>query len=369
MTRKQSLQISPVASNRASDARLTPDQERFYFLIGQIEKMRKARTEWEATVLKFQQARTQRLEPLRASLIALCRDGAFALDRLIDQPGWSRRDREALRELLYDTVDALLEANGDDAELKALFEKHSETDFDTANQAELQRLKAQAEELTGVKLGDDEDIRSEEDLVQRMYEEMAAQAAAAQARQSAKTQRQRKSAAQKRIEDNAQLARQSLREIYRKLASAVHPDREPDPERREAKTALMQKINQAYAANDLLTLFETQMQIERVDAVHIGKASAQRLKQYNKLLAEQLEKSKATLRDVQTGFCMDHGLQPGFNLNAQKLHTLIQQQARAIRAEVAQQQQVLRVLADKAATKLWLKQRRRFAQSSEDDAF
>jgi hypothetical protein len=158
------------------------------------------------------------------------------------------------------------------------------------------------------------------------------------------------------------MARQSLREIYRKLASAVHPDRESDPERREAKNALMQTINQAYAANDLLTLFETQMQIEQIDSTHISKTSTQRLKQYNKLLAEQLSELKTAVTDMQVAFCMDHDLTPGAGLNPQKLSHLIQRQARGMRAEVAQQQQFLRVLADKASTRRWLKQQRAFAR-------
>ncbi|MGH8176318.1 MAG: J domain-containing protein [Steroidobacter sp.] len=362
MSGKKSLQIS----SRASDARLTLDQERFNFLIGQIAKARKALAEWEANALKFRQDHAQRLQPLRATLTAVCRESVFALDRLVDQPGWSRLERAALREMLCGTAEALLEANGGDVELKALFDKHSRIDFDSAKREELQRLKAQAEAFTGFDLGDD-GIRTEEDLVQRMYEEMSAREAAADARQSAKAERQRQSAAQKRSEANAQLARQSLREIYRKLASAVHPDREPDPERRQEKNALMQKINQAYAANDLLTLFETQMQIEQIDASHIGAISAQRLKQYNKLLAEQLANLRETMRGMEAAFCMDHGLQPGGGLNPHKLGQLIQRQARRVRAEIEQQQQFLRVLADRAAMKRWLKQQRRSAR--EDDYF
>ena len=40
----------------------------------------------------------------------------------------------------------------------------------------------------------------------------------------------------------------SIREVYRKLVSALHPDREPDPQERARKTALMQRVNQAYGS-------------------------------------------------------------------------------------------------------------------------
>ncbi len=171
MTGKTSLQLSA----RKSAARPSLELERFHFLIAQIEKARKARSETEAGISSFLQSRTQKLQPLRDSLAAVSRETAFTIDRLLDQPGWARNDRSALREILRGTVEVLLEMNGDDAELKALYDKHSGVDFNSAKQDELQRLKAQAEEMTGLDLGADDGILTEEDLVQRMYEEMAAQ--------------------------------------------------------------------------------------------------------------------------------------------------------------------------------------------------
>ena len=362
------LQISPSTST----APLTLDQQRFNFLIEQIEKVRKARAEWEASTVLYHQNDAQTLQPLRASLKAVCRESVFALDLLLDQPNWSKSERVALRDMLCWTAEALLAANANDAELKAVFDKHSEVDFDTGKQVELERLREEAEEFTGLDLGEGAGIHTEEDLIQRIYEEMAAKESAAEARKAAKEERQRsRGSAQKRHDDNEELARQSLREIYRKLVSAVHPDREPDPARREAKNSLMQKINHAYAANDLLTLFQTQLQIEQVDAGHIGKMSSQRLKQYNKLLAEQLASLQAAVAEMQKAFRMDHGLQTGSALNPQKVGQLIRQQARKIRAELSQQQQFLLVLANKASIKRWLKQQRAVAREADydDDQF
>ncbi|HMN44330.1 MAG TPA: J domain-containing protein [Povalibacter sp.] len=363
MSRKTSLEIS----SRVASTKLTPEQERFNFLIAQIEKARATLAEWEAAVAAFRQTRLQKLQPLHDSLSRACRESVFAVDRLLDQTGWSRVERAELREILRGTADVLLEANGADAEIKALYDKHSEVDFDTSRQDELQQLKAEAEEFTGLDLGDDDGILSEEDLVERMYREMAAREAADAAREDAKAQRRRESATKRRGEDSAQLARQSLREIYRRLASAVHPDREPDPVRREEKNVLMQRINQAYAANDLLTLFEAQMQIEQLDAGAIAKIGQQRLRQYNRLLAEQLSKAKETLREAKVAFVMDHGLEQHGDAQPQKLLHVIQGQARRLRAEIARQEQFLRVLASKASTRRWLKQQRRFAYGDDDD--
>jgi hypothetical protein len=63
--------------------------------------------------------------------------------------------------------------------------------------------------------------------------------------------------------------KQSVRDIFRKLTSQLHPDREPDAAERARKTALMQRVNVAYAANDLLALLELQLEVEQIDQAEL----------------------------------------------------------------------------------------------------
>lgn len=298
----------------------------------------------------------QRTQPLRSTLRNLGRETVMMIDELLDESRWSRADRLALRHMLCTTASALLEAQPDDAVLRAVFDKHSDASFDAVKQEEIERLIDEAEELTGFDLSD-EDIRTEEDLVQRMYERMAQREAEEEARRASR----RESATAKRAAAAAQLVRQSLREIYRKLASAVHPDRESDPERRAAKNALMQRINRAYAQNDLLTLFEVQMELDQRDLEQLANLSAQRLKQYNKLLAQQLRAAKVRLQELQTAFRMDFDLGPAEPLAPDKLRLVIQRHVRALRLEIARQKGLLELLSDKAAVKRWLRKQRRCA--------
>jgi len=161
-----------------------------------------------------------------------------------------------------------------------------------------------------------------------------------------------------------------VREIFRKLASALHPDREADPAQREAKTALMQKVNQAYAASDLLALLELQLQIEQVDAAHIQSAGAQRLKHYNKVLAEQLAELKAGIELAEARFRDDFGLQPGRGLHPAKLTDIVGHSAKMLQDELAACRRELRTLADKAATRRWLKrEQKRLREAEFDDGF
>lgn len=357
-------------ARRASETRSTPDQERFKFLIAQIEKIRKARADWDSTVTEFRQADARRIQPLRETLKAATRDTVLAIDRLLDQKGWSRADQADLRAILCGTAEILLDANASDVELKAIYDKHARTSFDEAKREELDELKEQAKEYAKEFMGvdlDAEDVRSEEDLIERMYQHMAEREKSETEERDARSQRRRKSAAQQRVEESAQAAKQFLREIYRKLASAVHPDREADVERRAEKNELMQRINRAYATNDLLTLLEAQMRLEQIDPEHVAKLSADRLKQYNKLLSEQLETAKAEMRKLEEAFRMDHGLDFGKKITPQTLHLILQQRAREARAHVSRQKHFLEVLASKTSIKRWLKEQRRFEFGMEEE--
>ncbi len=161
-----------------------------------------------------------------------------------------------------------------------------------------------------------------------------------------------------------------MREVFRKLASALHPDRETDPAQRDAKTAMMQRANQAYAANDLLALLELQLEIEQVDAGHVASASPQRLKHYNKVLAEQLAELKDEVDGVEMGFFIDFGVEPGRAMNPAKLLTMINENTRLLRGDIAMVQRDMRMFADKAATKRWLKrEQRRLREAPFDDFF
>ena len=362
----QALQIVPAPGI----ATLTPEQKRFNRLIGQIAKARATLGDWQAQIPLFHQAHVKRIEPLLQELRALRREAVFALDALLNQPGWNRGETETLRELICEGAGELIGVReADDTALKALFDKHSEVDYDTTQRESGRSLKDMLESMGGVDLGDDAGIASTEDVIERVRERQAAEAAEAEQHEAARPAR-KKSAAERRRDDEAASASQSLRQVFRQLASALHPDREPDPAQRDAKTALMQRANQAYAAHDLLALLELQLEVEQVDASHLQGASAQRLKHYNKVLAEQLEGLQREIEEVQIRFELDFGLDLDRAVNPQKLGVLIDQGWRELSGVIAEQRRQQRVLGDRASTKRWLKQmKQRLRFPGGDDFF
>jgi hypothetical protein len=342
------LQLAPAHAGHAP----TPQQKRFNTLVKQIERARLDLSAWQDGLPAYQQAYAAQVNPLHDEMAAARRQWALALDGLADAPGLSRADAALLGRLISRTAGDLLIEKRDDAELKALFARHNEVDFDTAEKQQLQETMAMMQEVTGVDIGDTADIGSEDDLAERLREKMQeAQAAEREQRAAGR----RAGHAQKKREAEAQESLQSIREIFRKLASALHPDRETDPARHEAKTVLMQKVNQAYAAGDLLALLQLQVEIEQANAAEIAGGGEEKLRRYNKVLSEQLGQLKQEIHRVEAGFCYDAGLSPGARVNPAKLNELIRGIKLQLGDDLLELREELRMLADPPGAKRWLK--------------
>ncbi len=67
---------------------------------------------------------------------------------------------------------------------------------------------------------------------------------------------------QEKREQAAKMAAQSLKTVYLKITAMIHPDREPDETKKLREDKLLQKVNEAYAAQDLFYLLKLQLQLE-----------------------------------------------------------------------------------------------------------
>lgn len=331
----QSLHIRP----DAADPVLAQRQSQFNTLVRDVAAWRAALADWQARIDRYRQA----VEPVRRELHAAWRQWVFALDHASLQAGLARAERRQLEDLLRETAAALLEGE-DDAEIAAVARRHD--DGSTA---------AQAPSEAAVDAEADADVEPLLDPAQD-WEEQAAAAAARRERMAA--QRRAGAAARRRRQETQEVS-QSLRDVYRRLASVLHPDREPDGLLRERKTALMQQANQAYAADDLLALLELQLQAEQVDAAHLANVGHKRLQHYVTVLQDQLAELQAETRRLEAGFRAAVGLPPGTGLQPRKADRTISAEAQRLRAEVLLLQRQTRVLLDLETTRAWLRELRR----------
>ncbi|MEO7100473.1 MAG: J domain-containing protein [Luteolibacter sp.] len=79
-----------------------------------------------------------------------------------------------------------------------------------------------------------------------------------------------------------------LKSLFKQLAKAFHPDLEPDPLLKEHKKGWMQRLNTAYAANDLREMLQLEMEWLGEEATNLATAGDQKLKVYCMVLKEQI---------------------------------------------------------------------------------
>lgn len=267
-------------------------QATFQRLLRQVDEQRSLLADWNAYHLRYNQRLGSELIPVFAEYRTKRCDMAQLLDTY-----WEKRVLKGkklqyqLRNLLLDLLDTLLDEE-DDEKLNALYTKHNGTSHADERAAEME----EAQEIFGNIFGFPRDgYDSQEELREKVQQKISSATANnnSEASQQKKRSPPREEAAKLKKEAAAKNISQTVREVYRKLASALHPDRETDTAIREEKTAQMQRVNQAYEAGDLLTLLNLQFEIEQIDTEHLTSLSTERLTHYNQVLREQLMELKA----------------------------------------------------------------------------
>ena len=148
---------------------------------------------------------------------------------------------------------------------------------------------------------------------------------------------------QQQREEAKKLANQSIKTIYLKITAWIHPDREQDEQKKQEKTALMQQANQAYEANDLLTLLNLQIQLGQQ---HNLSFANQQLKAYNLLLEEQLETLQMQVDDIIYSFDWGLFLYSNRKIKVQDLYRKYEQDYRHAQQKLARAQEILEKYQD-----------------------
>ena len=333
---------------------LNKDQKAFNNLIKKIEARRVRLGEWEATLPVFRQKYASDLLPLQEQALDLQWQLARALDAAHGKKGLTQAEKRKLAVLIVDLAEAVLE-HKDHGELKALFNKHSQSDFDGQETERLDDMKAVLESVLGMELGDDVDMTSPEDVLKRVESQFQAQQEAYAENEVTRKKSRREEARAARQEAEEKQLSQSIREVFRKLASALHPDREPDPVEKARKTALMQRANDAYEKGNLLQLLELQLELEHIDQAHLAAIRPERLKHYIKILKGQLGDLDMEIRCVEDHLMAEFGLPPFKPIHPRDLLPMLQQDMATCQGQIAELHQQLQAAADPKQLKTWLK--------------
>lgn len=355
---------------------LSKAQKLFNKLISKINKERKLLGAWQATIPRFAQKYANELDPRRQTFNDLRTELVCLFDKVYSEKVFNKRDRDKIKDVICAIAEELMAVNDNEA-LKRIYNKYSDIDFDAKAEEEKEALRFMMEGILEIDLGDDIDYSSPEAMMSQVADKMQQKLAEEEQAQQEYRERmgKRKKSAktlakEARQQAEAQNISQSVREVYRKLASALHPDKERDAVERSRKTDLMQRVNVAYSNRDLLQLLELQLEVEQIDQTTINAITADRLKYYNTILAEQSAELRQEVIAVELSFRMRFNIRPEVALSPMEAMRALEIDIHLIKQGISSLKNDLAAFQDIRNIKDWLKSYRVTPQPScEDDPF
>lgn len=324
--------------------RRSPSQQRFNKLLAQIDKEKRRLCEWQDVTRQYRERCANEFATLVHQIDERQVAIVFLLDRAHADKRLSKRQRAKLEDIVAEMTSELVE-DFDDPELKRLYGEYNGTEFDhEADPFDDFDL----EDIFGPDVFPDLEPGSDDGGPPEMD---ADEKPAAKRRKTAKQMAREQAEAKLEHE-----ATQAVREVYRALASALHPDREQDSAERARKNALMQRVNVAYAQRNLLALLELQLETEQIDQAAINAVSEARLQGYNRVLAQQHAELKQEVRDELFMLQMECCLTPDETRSPTAALRALEAEAESLRDELAQAESDVALLQDIKGVKKWLSQ-------------
>ena len=344
---------------------LSKSQKLFNTLVRKIEIGRDELAQWQATMDSYRQKLASDYTPLLNKFKDLQAAMVRALDGALERHKLTKPERRFVAEVICDMAEPLV-AESDDAALKAVYNKYSDMDFDAQEAAAAKSMQAAMSQMFGVELDGAADVSSPQDVLDQVKLQMEKARLLETARQDEQEQRrnQRKRTARQQAREEKQKAdlqqtSQSIREVYRKLVSALHPDRESDPVERARKTGLMQRVNQAYDKRDLLLLLELQLELEHIDAATIAGLSEDRLRHFNKILKEQLAELEQEIAHLEQPMRQMFRLPAHQGLTPQGVMPRLLTDIAGLQRHIRQIRKDIEIPRDLAFFRAWIKARQR----------
>lgn len=356
LTTQYAIRIAaPAAAGPLSRVR-----KQFNTLVKKLEAERVRLALWRDELPRIRALADSEYSPLARTFDAHRRRLLLLLDQACSDKTMGKKDREKLADVICSTALELMQIDEEDEAIKEIYNKHSGCDFDLDMDAEKAFMREMVGAATGVELDDDTDFSSpraffeamRDKMEEREREEGQKQEQIGQARPAKPA---KLSAREARHQAEELKLKQSVRDIFRKLASGLHPDRETDPAERGRKTALMQRANVAYAANDLLGLLELQLEVDQIDQTGLDNLGDDRIKQYNRILDGQVNEIKFEIIALETALSLDMGWEFGRRRTPKAMMRGLRADIAEMRANVKYIEADLDTFSDLKKLKAWLK--------------
>ncbi|QQT93122.1 molecular chaperone DnaJ [Acinetobacter johnsonii] len=273
------------------EAGLSPQQKKLNRLIERIEQQKQELAAWKNAQADIQNYTRNKLLPVYSELHTVL---FVQLDTL-----WSHLASDAFSKadlVQIDTKIAALAKMLKKSQMLTSAQKEQVEKIDTFYMQHAEHVRAKKTKASSIQNNDPaETVVQNVDVDWESYEYDSAQYEAE--RECAKQLKQ-----QEKREQAAKMAAQSLKTVYLKITAMIHPDREPDETTKLEKTELLQKVNEAYAAQDLFYLLKFQLQIETNKGLSSKALSSEQVKFYQLSLEAQSQNLQSQLEEIFASF-------------------------------------------------------------------
>ena len=271
------------------DAEHSPQQKKLNRLIEQIEQQKIQLEMWQKAKDEIQQYTQKTFMPVYTELHQVLFDQLEQLWNGLSNYELSKTDAAQLDDKIYALAKILQDSKLlNQQQLKKVNELYSyylQSAEYTQNKKSKKKKISDAEDFfNGETYTDETEFDDVEEWSTESYR---------QARAQAKLKRQQEKQAQAE-----KLTTQSLKTVYLKIASIIHPDREQDESKKVEKTELLQQANTAYEQQDLFYLLKLQIQIEHNQSVSKKGLSPEQVNFYKLALDAQSQKLQSEIDDL-----------------------------------------------------------------------
>ena len=269
------------------EARLSPQQKKLNRLIGQIEQQKQELATWKNAQADIQNYTRSKLLPVYTELHTVLFEQLDTLWNHLASDAFSKADLAQIDTKIAALAKMLKKSQRLTSAQQELVEKIDT--FYMRHAEHIRGKKAKANSIQNHDLA--ETVEQNVDVDWENYEYDSAQYEAE--RERAKQLKQ-----QEKREQVAKMAEQSLKTVYLKIASMIHPDREQDESKKAEKTELLQRANEAYEQEDLFFLLKLQLEVEQSKTGSNKGLNVEQVKFYEQALQAQSQALKKKIQEL-----------------------------------------------------------------------
>jgi hypothetical protein len=295
---------------KADESTLSPLQKIFNNTIKKLQKKKKELQAWEDTFNKAMQINVDNVLPIESDIAAKKLEILYFFDDAHEAKKLTPLQKKKLSILIINIAQMLF-GSKEHEKVEAIFNKHAQKNYKDHDEDHKNAIRDELEFIFDIDLGDDFDLNDPESFGKahkKIFEKKENTSNNQKGREKTKQQIEK----EKKQEEDNKSATQSIKEVYRQLAKALHPDREMDEKEKERKHDLMQRANVAYKKEDLLALLSLQLEIEQIDQNHIDNLATERLMYFNKILAKQCADINHDMHEMKMKYAYSLDLPPHY---------------------------------------------------------